>query len=72
MRPARELIAKLALIEADERLRLPTATIQINAPLALIQLSLATRRDVLRWVLDDEAPPVKTPPAVRHKKKGGR
>ena len=42
---------KLKEIDRDERIHYPTATIDINAPLALIQLSLETRKEVLEWVL---------------------
>ena len=42
---------KLNEIVSDERLSYPTATIVENAPLALIQLELSTKRDTLLWVL---------------------
>ncbi len=49
----REQIAK---IEADERyqsgLKHP-ATVDINAPLALIQLTFETQLQTLRWVLNE-------------------
>lgn len=47
-----EIREKLEEITKDERLGYKTATIVENAPLALIQLSLETKRDVLKWVLD--------------------
>lgn len=46
-----EIRQKLAVVEADERLGYPTANVQTNAPLALVQLSLESHRDSLRWVL---------------------
>lgn len=51
MRTEEEIVARLAKIMEDDRLSQPPATIQINAPLALIQLELETKRDTLRWVL---------------------
>jgi len=51
MKTEKEIKKRLAEIEKDERISYPTATIDINAPLALIQLSLETERDALKWVL---------------------
>ena len=39
----------------DERLSYPTAEIDVNAPLALIQLTLETTCAVLKWVLDEKS-----------------
>ncbi len=39
-------------IKSDERLNYAPATIDINVPLALIQLSLEVKRDLLIWVLE--------------------
>ena len=52
MKTENEIREKLEEITKDERLGYKTATIVENAPLALIQLSLETKRDVLKWVLD--------------------
>jgi hypothetical protein len=52
-RTAEAIKAEIAKIEADKRLHYPSANVQINAPLALIQLTLETRRDALRWVLGE-------------------
>ena len=52
MKTEAEIVEKLSEIEQDERLGYKTATIAINAPLALIQLSLETKRDLLRWILE--------------------
>lgn len=38
-------------VEADERLHYEPALVQVNAPLALIQVELATRANTLRDVL---------------------
>ena len=52
MKTKKEIEEMLKSIMSDERLSYPTATIDINAPLALIQLSLESKRDILKWVLD--------------------
>ena len=51
MRPMVELLAELKRLEEDERLWYETANVEINAPLALIQLGLETKSDILRWCL---------------------
>ena len=38
-------------IESDERLGYPTATVDVNAPLALIQCALENQRRALKYVL---------------------
>ena len=52
MKTQQELEARLAEIEADERLHYRPALVQVNAPLALIQTALATEANALRWALD--------------------
>lgn len=52
MKSEEEIKELLRSIEFDERLSYLPATIDINAPLALIQLELETKRDLLKWVLD--------------------
>lgn len=54
MKSIEEIKERLKELEGDERLGYPTASIQINAPLALIQLSLGTQVDILKWVLDEK------------------
>ena len=51
MKTKKEIEEKLADIKSDERLSYPPATIDINAPLALIQLSMECKIDILKWVL---------------------
>ncbi len=53
MKSKQEIQEKLFDVEKDERLSYPTATVIENAPLALIQLSLETKRDILRWILEE-------------------
>ena len=54
MKTKKQIQAQLDKILADERLHYPTATVLNNAPLALIQTSLETQRDILSWVLKDD------------------
>ena len=49
-----EIKKRLKKILSDERLGYPSANVQVNAPLALIQLQLETERDILKWVLKQE------------------
>lgn len=54
MEAIRLINKRIAEIEADERYqsgRKKPATIDVNAPLALIQLELETEIKALRWVL---------------------
>ena len=53
MRTEAEVRALLKEVTADERLGYPPATVEINAPLALVQLELETKRDTLKWVLGE-------------------
>lgn len=54
MRTIEEIKEQIQIVEADDRyqsgLKMP-ATIDINAPLALIQLEMETRIKTLKWVL---------------------
>ncbi|MDP2104627.1 MAG: hypothetical protein Q8J76_01430 [Desulfobulbaceae bacterium] len=52
MKTEEEIKERIKLIESDKRLKYKTATIVENAPLALIQLELETKRDTLKWVLE--------------------
>lgn len=51
MRTKEEIEEKIAYYKADTRLQQPSATVQINAPLALIQLELEARISALEWAL---------------------
>lgn len=44
--------AQIEEVMADERLGYPTATVFENAPLAMVQLELETKRDLLREILE--------------------
>ncbi len=57
MKTKEELIIMLKSIENDDRLHDKPALIQINAPLALIQVNLKSVADTLRLVLEEDAPP---------------
>lgn len=58
MRDAKELRARIREIEKDARyqsgLKSP-ALVQINAPLALIQVSMKAEVQALRWVLRESS-----------------
>lgn len=40
-------------IEADERLSYEPAKVEVNAPLALVQVNLQAKVDTLKWVLKE-------------------
>lgn len=50
-RSVAEIEARLDEVEADERMHYKCANVNINAPLALIQVNLDTESTTLRWVL---------------------
>ena len=52
MKSEEQILNKLAELKSDSRLTQPSASIQINAPLALIQLELESNIGALEWVLD--------------------
>ncbi len=54
MRSVEEIKERLKTLEGDERISYPPASIEINGPLALIQLSIGTQIDLLNWVLKEE------------------
>ena len=54
MRTIDEVKKALAKVEADERLHYPPATVDINAPLALVQVELESKRAILQWVLEGD------------------
>lgn len=57
MKSEKEIRERLREIENTEQIKMKPANIQINAPLALIQIELESKRDILKWVLqegDDE------------------
>lgn len=51
MKTQAEIRKMLEEVEADDRLHYEPALVQVNAPLALIQVELATRANTLRNVL---------------------
>ncbi|MFA7142706.1 MAG: hypothetical protein WC175_01820 [Candidatus Dojkabacteria bacterium] len=52
MKTKAEILAKIEELEMDPRLSYPMASVFVNAPLALIQISLKTKIQTLKWVLD--------------------
>ncbi len=53
----RDIRNKIKATKLDERFRYKPALVQINAPLALIQVELATVVRTLRWVLGEKLQP---------------
>lgn len=51
MKTIQQIKNKIKEIETDERMKAKTATIDINAPLALIQCGLEHQLTILKWVL---------------------
>ena len=54
LKTSTQIKAKIAEWKADDRYKAPPAAIQINAPLALIQTSIAARISALKWALENE------------------
>lgn len=48
--------ARLAEIDADDRYHYKPAEVQINAPLALVQVSMEAEARALAWVLGEYPP----------------
>ncbi len=51
MRSEQEVRDSLSRVSGDERLTYEPVLVQVNAPLALIQVELEARKNVLRWML---------------------
>ena len=51
MKTKKEITDKIKELKANNKLKQPTATIAINAPLALCQLELESEIKALEWVL---------------------
>lgn len=51
MKQEPEIITMLQMIMTDDRLWYPTANVFDNAPLALVQVDLRSKADMLCWVL---------------------
>ena len=56
MKTKEQIEEKIKEIESDERLSYPSATIDVNAPLALIQLEMETKLKMLKWILEGDSP----------------
>lgn len=52
MKPERELSTLLRVLKEDERLYYSTATVFANAPLALVQLELSVKINLLEQILE--------------------
>jgi len=51
MKTEEEIKIKIKEIESDPRYNYPPALVQINAPLALIQVEMKAEVSALKWVL---------------------
>ena len=51
MKSKDEILAKIEEWEGGERHNFEPALVEINAPLALIQVEIQSKIDALRWVL---------------------
>ena len=54
MRTESEIREEIEELEADPRLKYHPASVQINAPLALIQVEIDSRISALKWVLKEK------------------
>ncbi len=53
MKTEAEIRRAIKEIQKDARLKGPPTTVDVNAPLALIQVDLETQIKTLKWVLDE-------------------
>jgi len=53
MKTKQKIKEEMEQLQADERLSYPPALVQVNAPLALIQVELKAKLKTLQWVLSD-------------------
>ena len=51
MKSEKEIKELLYKLQSDERLSYPSADVWTNAPLALIQVELESKVNILKWVL---------------------
>ena len=51
MKTENEVLAEIERLETDERYHYNSANVFVNAPLALIQVDIAARITILKWVL---------------------
>ena len=56
MKTEKEIRATMKTITDDERFHYPVATVFENAPLALIQLGMEAKLEMLAWVLGEKPP----------------
>ena len=53
MKSKEEILAKIKDLEGDDRHKYEPALVQINAPLALIQVEIQAKIDALMWALGE-------------------
>lgn len=54
MKSEQQIRERINQIESDERYKARPATVDINAPLALMQMGMGSEREALLWVLKDD------------------
>lgn len=52
MKSGKEIREKISRLRADDRLKQPAADVEVNAPLALIQVDIEAQIRALEWVLE--------------------
>jgi hypothetical protein len=52
MKSKDEILNKIEELKSDERHNYKPALVEINAPLALIQVEIQSKIDALKWVLN--------------------
>ena len=57
MRTPNDLRKRIEELKSNPQFRYEPAAIQVNAPLALVQVSLAAEVRVLRWALEEKLRP---------------
>ena len=53
MKSVEEIKAEIKRLKEDDRYTQPPANVEINAPLALVQVALVNRVSALEWVLGE-------------------
>ena len=51
MKTEKEIQKAIKSVESDDRVKAPPANVDINAPLALVQVDLKAKLMTLKWVL---------------------
>lgn len=57
MKSKKEVVEKVEELLGDPRVHYSPASVETNAPLALVQVSLESAISILNWVLEEDAVP---------------